>query len=322
MAASKELLLSPDRLHIMPIKYDDMWNLYKKAEASFWTVEEVDLGNDRRDFETLDQNERHYILHVLTFFATADALVFDNIDSNFGEEIQPREAKSFYGFQRAIEGVHNEMYSVMIEALVQDQDTRAKILRTVEEFPAIKRKNDWARRFMSRDASFGERLLGFIVMEYLFFSASFAALFYFRKRNKMNGLGFSNELISRDEGLHAQFGCLLFNKYLHGKPNKEKILQMVREAVEIEVEFVRESLPVSLIGMNADSMSQYVQFVADHMLVAIGQEKIYGSENPFPWMELISLQGKTNFFEKRVAEYSKAGVGDKSDHVFSLDEDF
>ena len=319
-----EPLLTPDRLHLLPIQYHDVWAMYKKAESAFWTVEEVDLGNDRRDFETLTLGEQHFITHVLAFFATADALVFDNINANFGDEVQMREAKAFYGFQLAMEGIHNEMYSAMVEGLIQDASKRQAVFDAVHTFPALKKKADWAKRFMDRNsAPFGTRISAFIIMEYIFFSASFAAIFYFKKRSKMHGLCFSNELISRDEGLHAQFGCLLFNTYLVDKPSEADIHTMVREAVDIEREFVCESLPVALIGMNDASMGEYVEFVADHMLSSLHMAKLYNTKNPFAWMELISLEGKTNFFEKRVGEYSKMGVGSEpAVAAFSMDEEF
>lgn len=298
--------------------------MYKTAEASFWTVEEVDLTNDMKEFQTLTESEQHFISHILAFFANADGLVFDNIDSNFGEEVQIREAKSFYSFQKFIEGIHNEMYSVMIQSLIQDSKKRDDIFRSVESFPGIQKKAEWALQYMDRKtSSFGIRLVAFIIMEYIFFSASFAAIFYFRKRGKMNGLCFSNELIARDEALHAKFGCLLYNQYLVEKPNQKTVHEMVRKAVEIETEFVKESLPVRLIGMNADAMVQYVQYVSDHMLAALQLEKIYKVENPFEWMELISLQGKTNFFEKRVSEYSVANVGNNEEEMkFDLNAEF
>jgi len=321
-----EILLQPDRLQLLPIKYHDIWQMYKQAEASFWTTEEVDLGNDRRDYETLSENEKYWISHVLAFFATADGLVFDNIDANFGEEVQIREAKMFYSFQRSIEGIHNEMYSLMITSLIAKEEEQQKIFDAVSEFPALRKKTEWAQLYMDRaHADFGTRLMAFIIMEYIFFSASFAAIFYFKKKNKMHGLCFSNELISRDEGLHAQFGCLLYNNYLTAKPSDEKVLEMVRKAVDIECEFVRESLPVRFLGMNAELMCAYVKSVADHMLGSINMKKIYEIKNPFEWMELISLTGKTNFFEKRVGEYSKAGVGGENtleSAKFSLEEDF
>lgn len=318
-----EPLLAPDRLQLLPIQRRDVWDMYKRAEASFWTAEEVDLANDRADFEALSPEEQHYIKHVLAFFATADGLVYDNISANFGDEVQMREAKTFYGFQAAIEAIHNEMYSLMITTLVTDEAEQARLFGAVEQFPALKKKAEWARKYADRNsAPFGVRLVAFIIMEYIFFSASFAAIYYFKKRNKMHGLCFSNELISRDEGLHAQFGCLLFNNYLVGKPSPEVIAEMTRAAVEIECEFVRESLPVRLLGMNADAMCGYVQFIADHMLVALGQPKLWNTANPFDFMELISLGGKTNFFEKRVGEYAKAGVGSEAGQRFSLEEDF
>jgi len=323
MKQMEEPLLQPDRLQLMPIKYPDLWSFYKRSEAVFWTVEEVDLGNDRRDFESLTDGEQHFISHVLAFFATADGLVFDNIDANFGEEVQIREAKAFYACQKFMEGIHNEMYSVMIEGLIQEESKREAIFKAVTTYPGIVKKNDWARRYMDKRAPFGVRIVAFIIMEYLFFSSSFAAIFYFRKRNKMNGLCFSNELISRDEGLHAEFGVHLFNTYLKNKPSEEVVLEMVKEAVLIELEFTTESLPVNLIGMNALLMAGYVRFVADHMLAAMKFPKIYHVQNPFEWMELISLQDKTNFFEKRVSAYSKAGVGDEVQEAkFQVDLDF
>jgi ribonucleotide reductase beta subunit family protein with ferritin-like domain len=322
---SKEILLQPDRLHLLPIKYKDIWDMYKQAESSFWTVEEVDLTNDKKEFdENLSENEKHFISHILAFFATADGLVFDNIDANFGEEVQIREAKSFYSFQKFIEGIHNEMYSVMIESLIADTKKRDEIFRSVHSFPGIKKKAEWALQYMDRrNASFAIRLVAFIIMEYIFFSASFAAIFWFRKRGKMHGLCFSNELIARDEALHAKFGCLLFTNYLVDKPSQSIVHQMVKEAVAIESEFVKESLPVRLIGMNSDAMIQYVQYIADHMLSSLNLSKLYNQENPFEWMELISLQGKTNFFEKRVSEYSVANVGATEDEKkFDLNADF
>lgn len=318
-----EPLLQEDRLHLLPIKYHDVWNMYKQAESAFWTVEEVDLNNDRRDFESLSSGEQHFITHVLAFFATADGIVFDNINANFGDEIQMREAKAFYAFQLAMEGIHNEMYSVMVEGLIREPERREEIFQAVHTFPALKKKAEWAKRYMDRSsAPLGTRIVAFIIMEYIFFSASFAAIFYFKKKNKMHGLCFSNELISRDEALHAKFGCLLFNNYIQEKPTQETIHQMVSDAVSIEQEFITESLPVSLMGMNAESMIQYVKCVADHMLSAIHVPKLFNESNPFPWMELISMEGKTNFFEKRVGEYSKAGVGVEDATLFSTEEDF
>jgi ribonucleotide reductase beta subunit family protein with ferritin-like domain len=318
----QELLLRPDRLHLQPILYPDIWKFYKDAEAAFWTAEEIDFGGDKKDFDSLKEEEQKYISYILAFFAVADALVFDNIDTNFGAEIQIREAKSFYAFQKTIEGIHNEVYSAMIENLLGEAK-RNQILENASKFPGILKKRQWALQYTdSKTASFGTRLLGFIIMEYLFFSASFASIFFFKKRGKMNGLCFSNELISRDEGLHAQFGVLLYNSYLVERPSQQIIQDMVKQAVDIEIEFVSESLPVSLLGMNAAEMIKYVKYVADHMLVAIQQPKMFGEENPFQWMEIISLQGKTNFFEKRVGEYSKAGVGEEETFTFTLVEDF
>lgn len=323
---NKEILLQVEenRLALFPILYDDIWTMYKNAESAFWTLEEIDFGGDKKDFESLSEGEKHFLSHVLAFFANADALVFDNIDTNFGEEIQIREAKCFYSFQRTMEGIHNEVYSAMIENLIKDSEKKTQILTAVQHFPGIKKKMDWAKKYMDSSQSFSSRLLGFIIVEYLFFSASFAAIFFFKKRNKMHGLCFSNELISRDEGLHAQFGCLLFTKYLQNKPTKEFVKCMIEEAVEIELGFVTESLPISLLGMNSAEMSLYVKFIADHLCNSLGYEKLYNVTNPFEWMEIISLQGKTNFFEKRVGEYSKAGVGSKTEEsfIFEIHNDF
>jgi ribonucleotide reductase beta subunit family protein with ferritin-like domain len=320
---SQEILLVPDRRHLLPIKYEDMWAFYKQAEAAFWTKEEIDFGNDRRDFDKLTEDEQHYLSHVLAFFSVADGIVLDNISLNFSAEIKVREALCFYACQGFIEVVHNEVYSAMIENLISDPAKRQLILDTAENYAGISKKIKWAQKYMDSTQDFGIRLVGFVVMEYLFFSASFAAIFYFRKRGKMPGLCFSNELISRDEGLHAQFGCLLVNKYLTAKPSSETIKEMVEEAVAIETEFVKESLPVSLLGLNPNDMVTYVKYIADHMLMALQQPKLYEVPNPFEWMEIISLQGKTNFFEKRVGEYSKAGVGQSADkQEFKLTEDF
>lgn len=321
-----ELLLTPEnRLALFPILYEDIWTMYKNSEAAFWTLEEIDFHGDKKDFESLTANEQHFISHVLAFFANADALVFDNIDSNFGEEIKIREAKCFYSFQRTIEGIHNEVYSAMIDNLISDSKRKSDILNAVQTSPGIKLKTDWALKYMSSTQPFNMRLLGFIIMEYLFFSSSFASIYYFKKRGKMNGLCFSNELISRDEGLHAKFGCLLFTKYLANKPTVLEATEMIHDAVRIELQFVNEALPVSLLGINKQEMSLYVQYIADHMATSLGYEKIYEVDNPFQWMEIISLQGKTNFFEKRVSEYSKSGVsGEKHDdaHEFKIDDDF
>jgi len=322
---TEEILLKEEknRLALFPIVYNDIWTMYKNAESAFWTLEEIDFGGDKKDFDSLSAGEQHFLSHVLAFFANADALVFDNIDSNFGDEIKIREAKCFYSFQRTMEGIHNEVYSAMIENLIKDSEKKEKVLQAVQHYPGIRKKTEWALEYMDSSKPFSHRLLGFIIMEYLFFSASFAAIFFFKKRNKMHGLCFSNELISRDEGLHAQFGCLLFTKYLSEKPSESIVRKMIEEAVQIEINFVTESLPISLLGMNAQEMSLYVKYVADHMCSSLGYEKMYKVTNPFEWMEIISLQGKTNFFEKRVGEYSKAGVGTKEDSfVFELTSDF
>jgi len=320
----EEPLLNEKRLALFPIKYQDIWEMYKKSESCFWTQEEIDFHGDKKDFDALTTNEQFFITHILSFFAHADALVFDNIDANFGEEIALREAKTFYSFQKMMEGIHNEVYSAMIENLISDPQIKDRTLNAIQHYPGIKKKADWALKYMNKNMSFAHRLVAFVIIEYLFFSASFAAIFYFKKRGKMNGLCFSNELISRDEGLHAQFGVLLYTKYLKNKLHEDTITDMINEAVNIELEFVNESLPVSLLGMNCQEMSLYVKYIADHMSMALGYDKLYEVQNPFTWMDIISLQGKTNFFEKRVGEYSKSGFesSETEKFVFSTTDDF
>jgi ribonucleoside-diphosphate reductase beta chain len=320
----EEPLLNEKRLALFPIKYQDIWEMYKKSESCFWTQEEIDFHGDKKDFDALSPNEQFFITHILSFFAHADALVFDNIDANFGEEIALREAKTFYSFQKMMEGIHNEVYSAMIENLISDPQIKDRTLNAIQHYPGIKKKADWALKYMNKNMSFAHRLVAFVIIEYLFFSASFAAIFYFKKRGKMNGLCFSNELISRDEGLHAQFGVLLYTKYLKNKLHEDTITDMINEAVNIELEFVNESLPVSLLGMNCQEMSLYVKYIADHMSMALGYDKLFEVQNPFTWMDIISLQGKTNFFEKRVGEYSKAGFesSETEKFVFSTSDDF
>jgi len=320
-----EPLLEPnnERFCTFPIKYNDIWEMYKKAMASFWTVEEVDLSQDKKHWDLLNENEQHFLSHVLAFFASSDGIVLENLAVRFMKDIQIPEARAFYGFQIMIENVHGEMYSVLIDTYIRDSVKKAGLFRAIETIPIIEKKAKWALKWINSDKPFADRLIAFACVEGIFFSGSFCAIYWLKKRGMMPGLTFSNELISRDEGLHRDFACLLY-KHLISKT--ENIQSIVVEAVEIEQEFVSSSLPVDLIGMNSTLMKEYIEFVADHLLVSLGCEKYFGTQNPFDWMELISLQGKTNFFEKRVGEYQKSGVmnslSSTEQFIFSVDEDF
>lgn len=327
---TNEVLLdkSNDRFVLFPIKYDDIWEMYKKAMASFWTAEEIDLYQDLDDWNNkLNDDERHYIKHILAFFSASDGIVNENLALRFYNDVQIPEARSFYGFQIAMENIHAETYGLLIDTYIKDPKEKDYLFHAIDNIPCIKKKADWALKWIYGQDDFALRLLAFAAIEGIFFSGSFCSIFWLKKRGLMPGLTFSNELISRDEGLHTDFACMLY-RYIQNKPNKEKVLNLIKEAVEFEQEFISEALPVSLIGMNAELMKQYVEFVADRLLGEIGMEPIYGSTNPFDWMELISLQGKTNFFEKRVSEYQKAGVmnsvgGESSNEFdFSMDADF
>lgn len=317
---------NPDRFVLFPIKYEAIWEMYKKAEASFWTAEEVDLSSDLVHWESLNDDERHFVSHVLAFFAAADGIVNENLGIRFMKEVQIPEARAFYGFQITIENIHAEMYSLLLETYIKDPVQKNFLFHATDNVPVVKKKADWAMRWISSAESFAERLVAFACVEGIFFSGSFCSIFWLKKRGLMPGLTFSNELISRDEGLHTDFACMLYNHLQTTQLPKERIASIVREAVEIEKEFICDALPVDLIGMNSRLMSQYIEFVADRLLVALGNEKEYKVTNPFDWMELISLQGKTNFFEKRVGEYQKAGVmnsvGGEGMHTLSFTEDF
>lgn len=313
-----------DRFVLFPIEKDDIWQFYKKAEASFWTAEEIDLSQDLKDWEGLNDGERHFITHVLAFFAASDGIVNENLAENFVSEVQYTEAKFFYGFQIAIENIHSETYSLLIDTYVKDNKEKDKLFHAVETIPCVKKKADWALRWID-NGSFAERLIAFAAVEGIFFSGSFCSIFWLKKRGLMPGLTFSNELISRDEGLHCDFACLLYNDHLINKLPTDTVEKIIIDAVEIEKEFVTDAIPVKLIGMNAELMCQYIEFVADRLLLELGCSKQYNATNPFDFMEMISLQGKTNFFEKRVAEYQKAGVMNTENEdspKFSLDEDF
>jgi len=316
---------NPNRFVLFPIEHDDIWSMYKKEEASFWTAEEIDLQQDLIDWESkLNDDERHFIKHVLAFFAASDGIVNENLAENFVSEVQYTEAKFFYGFQIAMENVHSETYSLLIDTYIKDKVEKDKLFNAVETLDCVKKKADWALRWID-NGSFAERLIAFAAVEGIFFSGSFCSIFWLKKRGLMPGLTFSNELISRDEGLHCDFACLLYNDHMINKLSKETIEGIIKDAVDIEKEFVTDAIPVRLIGMNAELMTQYIEFVADRLLVELGNDKIYNVSNPFDFMDMINLQGKTNFFEKRVGEYQKAGVatgGDAAGSSFSLDADF
>jgi ribonucleoside-diphosphate reductase beta chain len=325
MADETEPILQENnnRFVLFPIQHDDIWSFYKRSEASFWTAEEIDLSPDLIDWENkLNDDEKHFIKHVLAFFAASDGIVNENLAENFLAEVQYTEAKFFYGFQIAMENVHSETYSLLIDTYIKDSAEKKHLFNAIDTLDCVKKKADWALRWIDK-GSYAERLIAFAAVEGIFFSGSFCSIFWLKKRGLMPGLTFSNELISRDEGLHCDFACLLYTKHLKNMLPKEQVTEIIKDAVEIEKEFVTDALPVRLIGMNSDLMTQYIEFVADRLLVELGNEKIYNATNPFGFMEMISIQGKTNFFEKRVGEYQKAGVlsGDNS-QTFSTDEDF
>ena len=313
-----------NRFVIFPIKHHDIWEWYKKMEASFWTAEEIDLHQDLTDWNNkLNDDERYFIKHILAFFAASDGIVNENLAENFVNEVQYAEAKFFYGFQIMMENIHSETYSLLIDTYVKDEAEKAELFNALEVFPAIKKKAEWALKWIESD-SFAERLIAFAAVEGIFFSGAFCSIYWLKKRGLMPGLTFSNELISRDEGVHCDFAVHLHNHHLVNKVPKERIKEIIIDALNIEREFVTESLPVSLIGMNAALMTQYLEFVADRLLVELGCDREYNASNPFDFMDMISLQGKTNFFEKRVAEYQKAGVmnTDSEAQKISFDADF
>ncbi|MEO8885971.1 MAG: ribonucleoside-diphosphate reductase small subunit [Mucilaginibacter sp.] len=325
MAVETELLLreNKDRFVILPIKYPAIWEMYKKCEASFWTAEEIDLSDDMKHWENMNDGERHFISHILAFFAASDGIVNENLAVNFMSEVQLPEARCFYGFQIMMENIHSETYALLIDTYIKDPAEKDKLFHAIDTVPCVGKKAEWALRWIN-NGSFAERLIAFAAVEGIFFSGSFCSIFWLKKRGLMPGLTFSNELISRDEGMHCEFACLLY-RMLENKLSKEAATAIITDAVEIEKEFISDALPVSLIGMNAKLMGQYIEFVADRWLGELGYPKVYGASNPFDFMEMISLQGKTNFFEKRVGDYQKSGVlntGGGDNKGFSLDEDF
>lgn len=313
---------NPNRFVLFPIQHDKVWKMYKQAVASFWTTEEIDLSQDLDDWVKLSADEQHFIKHVLAFFAASDGIVNENLVLNFMREVQIPEARCFYGFQIAIENIHSETYSLLIDTYIKEPTEKDFLLHALQNLECVSKKADWALRWIENAPTFSHRLIAFAAVEGIFFSGSFCSIFWLKKRGLMPGLSFSNELISRDEGLHCDFACLLYSM-MERKLDPKEVEAIITEAVDYEKEFITDALPVSLIGMNAQLMSEYIEFVADRLLVSLGNEKYYHTQNPFPWMEMISLQGKTNFFEKRVAEYQKAGVmTTREKQVFSLDEEF
>lgn len=319
------LMKNSQRFCMFPIRYRQLWEMYKKAEASFWTAEEVDLSHDVQQWESLSNSEKHFISHVLAFFAASDGIVLENLAARFLHDIQIPEARAFYGFQIAMENIHSEMYSLLLETYIKDSKEKHRLFNAIESISCVAGKAKWALDWIQSSNLFAERLIAFACVEGIFFSGSFCAIFWLKKRGLMPGLTFSNELISRDEGLHCDFACLLYSLLQKQLP-WQRVHHIVHEAVEIETQFVCEALPCALIGMNATLMSEYIKFVADRLLVALGYERKYNVENPFDWMEFISLQGKANFFERRVGDYQKASVMSSLDggknYVFKTDEDF
>merc|ERR1712151_1439150 len=317
---------NPRRWVLFPIEHPAVYEMYKKHEASFWTAEEIDLAQDAKDWDTLSDGERFFVTHVLAFFAASDGIVLENLGARFSTEIQIPEARAFYGFQMAMENIHSETYSLLIEQYIRDPAEKDQVFDAIHTMPPVAEKAKWAVQWMNSENSFAERIVAFAAVEGILFSGSFCAIYWLKKRGLMPGLTFSNELISRDEGLHAEFACMLYGMLQHPLPD-DIVHGIVRGAVEVERKFICEALCCDLIGMNSDLMTKYIEFVADRLLAALGHSKIFNVPNPFDWMELISLQGKTNFFEKRVGEYQKAGVmagasGQEEIRGFALDVDF
>jgi ribonucleoside-diphosphate reductase beta chain len=313
---------NPDRFVLFPIEHHDIWKMYKQQQACIWTAEEIDLAQDLNDWRNrLSDDERYFIKNVLAFFAASDGIVNENLAENFLSEVQYTEAKFFYGFQIMMENIHSETYSLLIDTYIQDPAEKNTLFHAIDTIPAVKKKAEWALKWIG-SPHFQERLVAFAAVEGIFFSGSFCSIFWLKKRGLMPGLSFSNELISRDEGMHTDFAVMLHNNHLANKVSEERIKEIITSALEIEKEFITESLPVRLIGMNADLMKQYLEFVADRLLMDLGCSRVYNSENPFDFMANISLQGKTNFFEKRVGEYQKSGVMNKSEDSFDFDADF
>lgn len=321
---SEEFLLVEDKSRetLYPLKYPEFWDWYKKAQASFWTAEEIDFSSDMKDWGTLTAGETHFIKNVLAFFAASDGIVLENLALRFLNDVAIPEAKFFYCFQITVENIHSETYSLLIEEYIKNEAERTRLFRAIDTIDAVRDKAIWAAKWITGDNSFAERIVAYAAVEGIFFSGSFCAIFWLKKRGLMPGLTFSNELISRDEGLHADFGCFIYKNLKHKLP-EEWVQQIIREAVVVERKFICESLPCDLIGMNSVVMTQYIEFVADRLLMALGVPPIYKVKNPFDWMDLISVQGKTNFFEKRVGEYQKSGImANEEAQKFATDADF
>jgi ribonucleoside-diphosphate reductase beta chain len=305
---------------LFPIEHHDIWDYYKKAQQVFWTAEEIDLAQDLTDWEKLNEGEQHFVKHILAFFAASDGIVNENLAENFVAEVQYTEAKFFYGFQIMMENIHSETYSLLIDTYIKDKEEQNHLFNAIDTVPAVQKKAEWALKWIGSE-SFVERLIAFAAVEGIFFSGSFCSIFWLKKRGLMPGLSFSNELISRDEGLHTDFAVHLYKNHIENKLSRERILEIIDSALNIEKEFITEALPVSLIGMNSELMKQYLEYVSDRLLMDIGVGKVYNTENPFDFMANIALQNKTNFFEKRVADYVKSGVGEVQEQI-SFDEDF
>ncbi len=324
MSSNEEPLTQENsgRFVLFPIKYADMWDMYKKQVAVFWKAEEIDLSKDYIDWEKLNDDEKYFIKNILAFFAGSDGIVLENLAERFMSEVQIPEARCFYGFQLMMENIHSETYSLLIDSYVKDKEEKIKLFNAIDTIPCVSKKAKWAQKWISSDTIFSKRLIAFAAVEGIFFSGSFCAIFWLKNRGLMPGLTFSNELISRDEGLHTDFAVLLYG-YIVNKLKQEEIEKIICDAVNIEKEFITESLPCNLIGMNRDLMIEYIEFVADRLIVQLGYKRVYNSKNPFPFMEMISLEGKTNFFEKRVGEYSLTGVGVENENMeFNLDAEF
>ena len=323
---NKEILLSAEenRYVIFPIRHEPFWKMYKRAEANFWTSEELDLSKDLVDWNKLNDNEKYYLKNILAFFAASDGIVNENLVERFCQEVKVLEAKFFYGFQIAMENIHSETYSLLIDTYIKDAAEKNKLLNAIETIPSIKKKADWALKWVNdKNSPFSHRIIAFAAVEGIFFSGAFCSIYWLKKRGLMPGLCHSNELISRDEGLHTEFAVLMYHNLVN-KPSNDVVLQIIKEAVEIEKEFITESLSCELLGMNKTLMSQYIEYISDRLLKMFGIEPVYNSINPFDWMEMISVQGKTNFFEKRVGEYSNKSNPNvnKDDNNISFESDF
>ena len=316
----KILQENKNRFVLFPIEHHDIWDYYKKAQQVFWTAEEIDLAQDHTDWEKLNEGEQHFVKHVLAFFAASDGIVNENLAENFVAEVQYTEAKFFYGFQIMMENIHSETYSLLIDTYIKDKEEQNHLFNAIDTVPAVQKKAEWALKWIGSE-SFVERLIAFAAVEGIFFSGSFCSIFWLKKRGLMTGLSFSNELISRDEGLHTDFAVHLYKNHIENKLSRERILEIIDSALVIEKEFITEALPVSLIGMNSELMKQYLEYVSDRLLMDLGVGKVYNTDNPFDFMANIALQNKTNFFEKRVADYVKSGVGEVQEQI-SFDEDF